>query len=335
MHNRFFYLELIRINLKYFNMNIVILDKATIGEDIDLSKIRRDNEIISYDTSSKIETAGRIANAEIIITNKVVLGKQEFDAAKNLKLVCVAATGYNNIDVEEAKKRGITVANVKGYSTESVAQTVFGYILTIMNSIIEVSKDIKNGEWQKSPIFTMLKHPFNELKGKNLGIIGYGTIGKRVAEIAYIFGMNILISESINSNKKLDPERTSFSDILKKSDILTIHTPLTDETKDLITSKELDLMKPSSILINTARGGIVNENDLYEALKNNKIRFAAVDVLTEEPPTNGNILTEAPNIFISPHTAWTSYESRKRLVEGISENIKKFSEGKGDEINVS
>ncbi len=317
-------------------MNIVILDKATIGKDIDLSIISSNHELTAYDITSNSDTADRIKDAEIIITNKVFIGKNEFDSAKKLKLICVAATGYNNVNIDEAKNRGITVANVKGYSTESVAQTVFGYILSIMNSIINVHEDIKNDEWQKSPIFTMLEHPFYELKGKNLGIIGYGTIGKRISEIAEVFGMNILISESLNQEKSnnIEPKRYSFNDVLKKSDILTIHIPLTEKTENLITYNELDLMKPTAILINTARGGIINENDLYNALKNNIIRYAAVDVLTNEPPKKDNILFKAPNILITPHTAWTSYESRKRLVRGIAVNIQKFSEEKKEEINV-
>jgi glycerate dehydrogenase len=314
----------------------ILLDKATIGNDIDLKEITKQCNLISYDYTKKEKTSERIKDAEIIITNKVVISTKEFEAASKLKLICVAATGYNNINIQEAKKRNIIVANVKGYSSESVAQTVFGYILTIMNSIPEVAKDIKVGLWQKSQTFTMLNHPFLELSGKNLGIIGYGTIGKRVAQIAEVFGMNILICKSLKrENLKTPPKqenilRVTFNDILRKSDIISIHTPLTAETENLISEKELLTMKKSSILINTARGGIVNENDLYNALNNNDINFAAMDVLTTEPPTNGNILFNAPNIIITPHTAWTSFESRKRLVSGIAENISFFKKGRKD-----
>ncbi len=314
-------------------MKTVLLDKATIGNDISLQEIKKQCELTCFETTAANEISERIKNAEIIITNKVVIGKKEMQAAENLKLICVAATGYNNIDIEEAKKRKIIVANIKGYSTESVAQLVFGYILTVFNSIPEFSEDIKNKLWQKSPVFTMLNHHFSELKGKNLGIIGYGSIGKRVAEIGKSFGMNILICESL-INKNLSSARLPFKEILQHSDILTIHTPLTEQTKNLIYEKELKIMKKTAVLINTARGGIVNEQDLYEALKNREIRYAALDVLTEEPPKNGNILFDAPNCIITPHIAWTSYEARQKLVAGISENIKLFIAGKGNEIDL-
>lgn len=314
-------------------MKAVLLDKATIGNDISLQEIKNQCELITYDTSFEDETVQRIKDAEIIISNKVVIGKKEMNAAKNLKLICVAATGYNNIDIEEAKKRNIVVTNVKGYSTESVAQTVFGYILAIMNSMANVAHDIKKGLWQKSPVFTMLNHPFIELKDKNLGIIGYGAIGKRVAEIGRAFGMNILISESLKNNVN-SPARLSLGNLLQQADILSIHIPLTEETKNLICEKELKMMKPSVVLINAARGGIVNEPDLYNALVNKEIAYAAVDVLTEEPPKNGNILFDAPNIIITPHIAWTSVEARQKLVEGIGNNIKLFLSGKGALIDV-
>ncbi|MCD6556571.1 MAG: D-2-hydroxyacid dehydrogenase, partial [Bacteroidales bacterium] len=290
-------------------------------------------ELITYDTTTKDEVLQRISDAEIIITNKVIIGKAEMRAAGNLKLICAAATGYNNIDIEEAKKRNIVVSNVKAYSTDSVAQTVFGYILAILNSMADTAHDIKKGLWQKSPVFTMLDHPFIELKGKSLGIIGYGTIGKRVAEIGKAFGMNILISESLQ-NSKSSPARLRLKEFLQQSDILTIHTPLTERTKNLISEKELKLMKKSAVLINAARGGIVNEQDLHDALVNKEISYAAVDVLTQEPPKNNNILFKAPNIIITPHIAWTSFEARQKLVAGISENIKLFLTGKANEIDL-
>jgi len=314
-------------------MKAVLLDKSTIGNDVSLEAIKKQCKLTCFETTIYKDISERIKDAEIIITNKVVISKEEMDVAKNLKLICVAATGYNNVDIAEAKKRNIVVTNVKGYSTESVAQLVFGYILSIMNSHNEVSEDIKNGLWQQHPVFTILKHPFFELKGKNLGIIGYGTIGKRVAEIAIIFGMNILIAESLIS-KKQSSNRITFTELLKKSDIISIHTPLTDKTKNIISEKELKLMKSSAILINAARGGVVNEQALYEALVNNEIRYAATDVLTQEPPKDDNILFKAPNIIITPHIAWTSFEARQKLVSGISKNINLFLRGNVAEIDL-
>lgn len=314
-------------------MKAVLLDKLTIGNDVSLDSIKKQCDLTCYETTSLKDVNSRIEDVEIIITNKVVIGKNEMNVAKNLKLICVAATGYNNVDIPEAKKRNIVVTNVKGYSTEAVAQLVFGNILAIMNSLHEVNEDIKNGLWQKNPVFTMLNHPFIELKGKNLGIIGYGTIGKRVAEIAKVFGLNILISESLQKNKK-DKVRLPLNEVLKQSDLISIHTPLTEATKNLIGAEQLKMMKKSAILINAARGGIVNESALYEALINKEIRYAATDVLTHEPPKDGNILFKAPNIIITPHIAWTSFEARQKLVSGISENIELFLSGNRDKIDL-
>lgn len=304
-------------------MKITILDRATIGADIKLDEIEKFGNIDSYEITSENQTAGRIENSEIVITNKVVIDEKEFENAKKLKLICVAATGYNNINIQAANKYNVVVANVKGYSTESVAQYVFAHILIFNNSLIDFQNQSKDNFWQKSAIFTSLSYPISELLGKNLGIIGYGNIGKRVAEIGKAFGMNILISNRKNNHKN-NTERADFEEIMKKSDFISIHCPLNDETKNLITSKEFELMKNTTILINAARGGIVNENDLFFALKNSKIRGAIVDVITKEPPSEGNILFNAPNILITPHIAWTSIEARRKLVEGIVKNIELF-----------
>ena len=254
----------------------------------------------------------------------MIINEPEFKVAKNLKLICVAATGYNNIDIEAAKKHNVTVANVKGYSTESVAQYVFAHILAFSNSLIDFQNQIKLNYWQQSQIFTSLTFPISELLGKNLGIIGYGTIGKRVIELGKAFGMNILIANRKN-NPKQSIDRTDFNEVLQKSDFLSIHCPLNDDTENLISSKEFELMKNSAILINTARGGIVNEQNLFSALKYDQIRGAIVDVITKEPPSEGNILFNAPNILLTPHIAWTSVEARNKLVDGIIKNIELFT----------
>jgi glycerate dehydrogenase len=304
-------------------MKITILDGATIGSDISLSELEKLGKIDFFETTTSQQTADRITNSEIIITNKVVIDEQEFEVAKNLKLICVAATGYNNINVEAAKKHNVIIANVKGYSTESVAQHVFAHILTFSNSLLDFQTQIKQNYWQQSLTFTSLSFPISELSGKSLGIIGYGTIGKRVAQIGKIFGMNVLISNR-KTNSKQESKRTDFEDVLRKSDYISIHCPLNEDTRDLITTNEFAMMKPTAILINTARGGIVNEKDLFFALKNKNIRGAIVDVITKEPPDEGNILFNAPNILLTPHIAWTSIEARQRLVKGIVENIELF-----------
>jgi len=316
-------------------MKIVILDKDTLGNDISLAGIESFGSVSAFPHTSKEQINERIADADVIISNKVVIGEEEMNFAKNLKLICVAATGYNNVDLAVAKKKNIIVANVKGYSTDSVAQTVFGYILTLMNSIPEVQKDIHEGKWHTWPVFTMLSHPFFELKGRTLGIIGYGTIGKKVAEIGRAFGMKILICQSLKPNSTPLPDRIDFEQILEQSDILTIHTPLNPQTNNLITANELSKMKSSAILINAARGGVVNEEDLYTALSQKTIRAAGVDVFTKEPALADNKLFSLKNIIITPHTGWTSQEARKLLVEGIVNNIKAYKTGKSSEINLA
>lgn len=314
-------------------MKIVILDAKTIGSDINLDSIRAEGELIIYETTPADQTFDRIKNAEIIITNKVVIGKKEMDIADKLKLICVAATGYNNIDIQEANKKNIAVTNVKAYSTESVAQQLFAYILAFYNSIFEFQKIINDNKWQQSDVFSMLNFPIFELKNKKIGIIGYGAIGKRVAEIAKVFGMEILIAKIPGENYN-DDFRTEFNELISNSDIITVHVPLNDKTKNLIAKEQLSIMKKTAIIANYARGGVVNENDLFFALKNKEIRGAIVDVLTNEPPEKGNILFNAPNVFITPHTAWTSVEARQKLIDGILRNIQIFKKGQIDSIKI-
>lgn len=308
-------------------MKIVFLDTKTVGDDVSFNPIKSEGDLKIYKITSQEEIADRIKEADIVINNKVKinLGKKELDIASNLKLICVAATGYDNINIEEAKNKNIPVANVTGYSTDSVVQMVFSYILTFANSPLKFDKDVKNGEWSKSYIFTLLNHPITKLKGKKLGIIGYGNIGQGVAEIGKAFGMEILIADRSGSN---------FEDILKESDIITIHTPLSDETKDMIAENEFKIMKKDAILINAARGGIVNEKDLYNALKNKVIKGAAIDVMVEEPPRSGSPLFELDNIIITPHVAWASKAARQAVIDGVAENIRKFKDGKVSEINL-
>ncbi|RLD71054.1 MAG: hydroxyacid dehydrogenase [Bacteroidetes bacterium] len=315
-------------------MKIVLLDTATLGSDLNLSIIENEGKLTTYQTTKAEETIDRIKNADIIITNKVIIGEKEMESAKNLKLICVAATGTNNIDIAEAKKRNIVVANVKGYSTEAVAQHTISMILALQNSLIEFANESKSGNWSKSPIFTMLNHPFYELKDKKLGIIGYGTIGKRVAEMAKVFGMKILIGKRKGVNYT-DEERVDFDVLIKESDVITVHTPLSENTRNLFAANEFKQMKSSAVIINTARGGIINEADLYSALKNKDIRAAAIDVTEKEPIPADHPLLTLGNIIITPHIAWTSVESRKKLLEGIIYNIQMFKEGKGSDIMVS
>lgn len=314
-------------------MNIVFLDKNTLGEGLSFSELKKQGNYKEYGLTSKDDVYKRIRDAEVIICNKVYIGKDEMDNSPNLKLICVSATGYNNIDIEEARKRGIIVANVKNYSTESVVQMVFAYIFKFENKVSDYDREVKNGTWSRAPFFTFYKNSFDELSAKTIGIIGYGNIGKKVEQIAKAFGMKIMIA-ALDSQKKYTEDRVSLKMLLQESDIVTIHVPLNEKTKDLISKKELNYMKESSIIINTARGGIINEKDLFEALSQNKIKGAAIDVLTQEPPIDGNILFGLDNIIITPHNAWASVQSRQRLLDGIVENIKKYTMGKRNEICV-
>ncbi len=318
--------------LKNKQMKIVILDRGTLG-DVPINQLLQFGEVVTYDTTPQELTVERINDAEVVIVNKILIGEEELKLCENLKLICVSATGYNNIDVPKANEYGVAVTNVKNYSTESVAQYVFTYIMALSNSVFGFRDEIKNNYWQSSKIFTSLNYPIGELSGKKLGIIGYGNIGKRVAEIGRAFKMEILISKRKNDTNP-NSERVDFETVLAESDFLTIHCPMTETTKNLITSKELEQMKKTAILINSARGGIVNEQDLFEALRDEKIRYAVVDVLTQEPPTNGNILYNAQNIIITPHIAWTSREARSKLFDGIMENIQTFIDGNIDDIRL-
>jgi len=304
-------------------MNIVFLDTLTLGDDIDINELTRFGNLTTYKTTSPEQTINRISSANIIVTNKVFIDKKEMDNAPNLKLICITATGTNNINLKEAEIKGIKVLNVKGYSTESVAQHTFSMILAMYNSLCKYTQESKSGNWSNQPIFTMLNHSFYELKNKKIGIIGYGTIGKRVAEIAKVFGMKILISKRKDITYK-DNFRVDFDTILKECDVITIHTPLSKQTKYLFTINEFEKMKSSSIIINAARGGIINEDDLYKALKNNIIKGAALDVTEIEPIEKNNKLLSLDNIIITPHMAWTSLESRKCLWENIINNIESF-----------
>lgn len=307
-------------------MKIIFLDSSTLGSK-DLSRFKDLGEFIEYKTTNKEELESRIKDTEIIITNKVILGRNELSLGKNLKLVCISATGYNNIDLIAAKELGIKVINVKDYSTESVAQMTLTYILNLSSSLIQYNNLSKNGAWAKSPIFTRLDYPFFNLKGKKLGLIGYGAIGKRVEELARVFGMEILISERPRT-ENITEGRIAFDQVLKEADFISIHAPLNANTESLFDLDTFKKMKKEAFLINTARGPIINENDLYLVLKDGIIKGAAIDVMRQEPPQADNPLFTLENIIITPHIAWASNESIDTLLEGIVNNIENFLSGK-------
>jgi len=304
-------------------MQITFLDASTLG-NTDLSPLKSLGTLTTHPTSTPAEALQRVANTEIIITNKVVITEEIINAAPNLKLILTAATGTNHVNLTAASQKNIPVCNVAGYSTPTVAQHVFTLIL-----ILATATHLYNNEqtlWPKSEIFTRLDHHTFDLEGKTLGIIGLGAIGKKVAQIARAFDMNVIALQSQNPSNKsnTDTPRLPLKELLNTADIITLHCPLTENTKHLINSETLAQMKPSALLINTGRGPLINEPDLLAALQNKTIAGAGLDVLSQEPPemTNCLITNNLPNLIITPHTAWASTEARNRLLQGLCQNIK-------------
>jgi len=305
-------------------MKIVFLDIATMGDDIELMPLQKRGTLISYPLSDALQARERIKEADVVIVNKQYIGKEEIDVAQNLKLICVSATGVNNIDVEYAKSKGIPVMNVVDYSTESVAQITFGSLLTLVNNTIYFDLVVKDGRYSANRHFTDTGRFFHELKGLKFGVIGMGNIGKRVAQIATCFGCEVSYYSTSGVAHCSDYPAISLDNLLTYSDIISIHSPLNDKTANLITMKELSKMKPSAILINMGRGGIVNESDLADALNSDIISGAVIDVYQKEPiPSNHPYLNlkRPDKMVLTPHIGWASIEARRTLMERLGENI--------------
>ncbi|WKD25062.1 D-2-hydroxyacid dehydrogenase [Pseudoalteromonas sp. KG3] len=307
-------------------MNITLLDTATLA-GTSLEPFQSLGNFTSYPLTSPEQVIAHSADADVLITNKVVLNRETLTKLPALKLICVAATGTNNVDLVAAKELGIAVTNVAGYSTPSVVQHTFALITNLLGNTHRYIADCQQGLWQQSKMFCRLDYRFNDIGGKTLAIIGYGALGKAVADVAKAFGANVIISERKGHSPRAG--RTEFFQAIKCADIISIHCPLTDESRDLISSEELAMMKPSAILINTARGGIVNEAQLAQALANKQIAGAGFDVLTKEPAADNNPLAiyDGDNLILTPHIAWASEESIIRLVKQVSLNISAFSQG--------
>ncbi|PID47415.1 MAG: hydroxyacid dehydrogenase [Proteobacteria bacterium] len=311
-------------------MKIVLLDKDTLGDDVSLDVFSEFGEFVSYPKTSAQQTLERIKEAKIIITNKVVIDKNILDHATNLKLICIAATGMNNVDLEYAKKKNVSVKNVAGYSTQGVAQYTLMQALSLLGKNAYYDDYVKSGQWAKSEIFVHLGHPFHDIEGKKWGIIGLGSIGKKVAKLASAFDADVCYYSTSGKNTNQTYKQVSLDEMLSSCDIISIHAPLNEQTNNLLDAKELAKMKQDAILINVARGGIVNEKALVEAVNNNKI-YACIDVLTREPMEKNSPYLNVKNkerILFSPHIAWASVEARKRLIKGIVENIKTFLKDK-------
>ena len=305
------------------------LDYATLDQhDLDMHELHHVfDDLHIYERTNYSQAIDRLQDVSVAIVNKVLLDAHVLHQLPKLKLILLCATGTNNVDLDAAKKQGIVVCNCTNYGSASVAQHTFSLILALATSLVQYDKDIKAGEWQGSPQFCMLNHPITELAGKTIGILGYGDIGQTVAKIAEAFGMKVLIGNLPHRPKQAG--RLDLNELLPQVDVLTLHCPLTSDTRNLINADALHLMKPTAFVINTARGGIVHEIALAEALVTGVIAGAAVDVLTVEPPEEGNVLLddEIPNLIVTPHTAWASVEARQRMVSQLVENAKAFKAG--------
>ncbi|MDD3500036.1 MAG: D-2-hydroxyacid dehydrogenase [Sulfurovum sp.] len=312
-------------------MNIVILDAKTLGDDLDLSVLDQFGKVVRYETTDPSETYERIRNATIVITNKVVIGKLHMQRCPLLKLICIAATGTNNVDLEAAAQIGIEVKNVAGYSTRSVVQHTFAMALYLLEKMAYYDHSVKSKEWSRSGLFTDVSHPFFEIAGKNWGIIGLGEIGRGVAKVAEAFGANVSYYSTSGKNSDAHYTQQGLEELLGSCEIISIHAPLNTQTQNLIHAGNLKLLRENSILLNLGRGGIINEADLAKALDNRTI-YAGLDVVEKEPiPTDNPLLhiKAQERLLITPHIAWSSKEARVKLLEGIVENITSFLKQEG------
>ena len=318
------------------NLKIVYLDRVTAGP-IDLKeRFSKYGEYIEYGDTDSSEIDERIKDVDVVITTRIKLGKKQFEKAEKLKLILVTATGFNHIDVKSANEFGIKVANVSGYSTNSVAQLAITFLLNELTPVNRYYEEVKDGKWMDITVPDYQKYPIDDVNGKILGIVGFGNIGKRVAQIAEILGMEVMVAKNTEKNNAktgsvIEKEgflRYDLDEVLEKCDVLTLHVPLTDSTRNLINLEKMKKMKKSAVILNLARGPVINQEDLYFALKNKIIKSAAVDVTSVEPIEKNSKLFELDNILITPHIAWKSEKSMIKLMDDVEKNLKLFLEGK-------
>ena len=315
-------------------MKTVILDGYTADpSSLSWKPLEEIGTLTVYERTKPEETIERAKDAEIVLTNKVLIKRQEISRLPKLKYIGVLATGYNVVDLEAARERGIIVTNVPAYSTESVAQMVFSHLLTVTNRTEYYAIQNREGKWTASPDFSYWDTQLTELAGKTFGIVGLGNIGQRVAAIANAFGMSVVAYTS-KKTEELPPYigKRSMDQLLAESDVLSLHCPLTPDTKHLINRQTLQQMKPSAILINTGRGPLINDQDVADALNSNRLRAFCADVLTDEPPKADNPLLKCENAYITPHIAWASCEARVRLVDVAINNVRAFVQGKSQNV---
>ncbi|SDF13693.1 glycerate dehydrogenase [Dyadobacter soli] len=308
-------------------MNIVILDGYTLNPgDQDWAPIEKLGNVTIYDRSAKEEIVGRAGDAEVLLVNKVVLSADTLAQLPKVKYIGVMATGFNNIDIDAARKQGITVTNVKAYGPASVAQQTFALLLAIVNRVETHSQSVFAGEWAASADFCYWKTPLTELAGKTMGLIGLGDIGSQVARIAAAFGMKVIAYRKHPAPTE-GVEMVSLDEIFRQSDVVSLHCPLTEETREIVNRDSLSKMKRSAVVLNTGRGPLIHEQDLADALQNGTIAAAGLDVLSVEPPKADNPLLSAPNCVITPHVAWATFEARERLLQMVADNLAGFQSG--------
>ena len=320
--------------------SIVFLDSGTVDlGDIDLARLKKIGRLTLYENTLPRQILKRTKRADVVITNKCLLTRVVLKRLPKLKLVCIAATGVNNIDLEAARERGIAVTNVAGYSTTTVAEQTLFFLLALSHRGIEHHEASVSGRWSRSEHYALFDYPFSDLRGKTLGIIGYGKIGREVSGLARAFGMQVLVGKipgrnyekSLRTRAKQSPERTSLPVLFKKSDFVSLHCPLSELTHHLINTRTLRLMKRGAYLLNLARGPIVDEQAVASALRTERLRGYATDVMQEEPPPRNHPFFQKSlrnKILLSPHIAWASRESRQRLINEIATNISVFLQGK-------
>lgn len=309
-------------------MKIVITDRDTITNgDLDISCLERFGEVVSYGLTAPEELIGRIKEADAVLCNKTQITAEVMDACPSLRYIGLFATGYNNIDVVHARERGITVCNAGEYSSDSVAQLTFSMLLELCTSLSKYMAYTSSGGWVTSPVFSAFIYPQKEMAGMTLGIVGYGSIGRRVAKIARAFGMKVLVSTR-TPGKDPEAEYVSFEELLERSDAVTVHCPLTEATAKLFNAEAFEKMKPGALFINTSRGGVVDEKALRGALDSGKLAGAALDVLAVEPMSAECPLIGAKNLIITPHIAWAPLETRERLLDIVAGNLEGWMNGR-------
>ncbi|WP_144820328.1 D-2-hydroxyacid dehydrogenase [Marinobacter piscensis] len=307
-------------------MKAVFLDAITLGNDVDLTPVEQvTGGLMKHDATPSEQVLARIRGFDTVLVNKVVLTREHFEHCPELKTIAVVATGLNNIDLDAARDHGIQVLNVTNYGRSTVAQHTMALMLALATRLLDYDRDVRAGRWADSDMFCLMDHPIMELEGRTLGIVGYGDLGQGVAERAKAFGMNILLGARPGQPAAETDgyPRLPLDELLPQVDVLSLHCLLTEETRHLIGARELQMMKSDALLINTSRGGLVDEAALAEALRNGVIGGAGFDVLTEEPPRSGNPLLadDIPNLIVTPHSAWASREARQRIVEITARNL--------------